>query len=117
MSKINGAKEPVWEIDFNGIKRKEGDAFRSAFEEAGKAGNDDPVIPWMTKVIKRWPFTGDPSKVEDYGELGLEEYAEVSGRFLAAFQRIQSAKQGVGGSGASASEGTATGSIENPDSG
>jgi hypothetical protein len=82
LAALNSA--PGWVIDFNRIKRSELEQFNNEITSGEK------IIYWMTRVIIRWPFTGDPSKEADYENLGLEDWAEVKARFEERIFRISS---------------------------
>lgn len=75
-----------WELDMNGIKRKDMKAFNEDFKAAQDSNDDELLHKWLAKVIKRWPYALDPSDPESYMELGLADYREAAGRFGDAFR-------------------------------
>ncbi len=63
-----------------------------AFGEALKTaeGNYSPrvIFPLAARIVKQWPFAGDPSDAKSYLRLKVSEWKAV-------FQKIQEAIQGT----------------------
>lgn len=99
-----------WLFDLNGIKGKEAGAFQAAAEKLlseGGFANLEGFYPWLTKVVKAWPFEFSPTDADSYGELGLLELREVLERFTAYFQQVW-------GASVQTADGSATGSEGHP---
>jgi hypothetical protein len=82
-----------WEIAIGDIrkwKNKDRDRFLQAVFAAGKTGIGKPLYPELARLIKRWPYPYDPSKVDSYGEIDGYELEEALNRVVAAFQQPQS---------------------------
>jgi hypothetical protein len=78
-----------WEICLNNIKAKERRDYSDAQEKARKDNNDDVMFPWFTRVLIKTPIKGfNPKDPNAYGELGLEDFAEVVNRINDAFRHL-----------------------------
>lgn len=67
---VEKAEEKFFEIDLNGWNYKAFKAFRRAVQE----DNEEVFIPLLAKVIKVWPFEGEPS-ADALDELGMADMA------------------------------------------
>ena len=81
------SKAREWAIDID-MKMRDKKAFMSAMAESAEKDDDEIIFPYFAKVIKAWPFDGDPTKPESYGDLRLSEFSEVAARVGAAFQAL-----------------------------
>jgi hypothetical protein len=115
MATKNGAKAGAWSFNFNAIKRKEKTDFLAMLNRAIAESNDDLLLPYMTRVIEAWPLSGDPSKIEDYAELGFEEWTEVVARFMECFPTIESTQRRLGNGGGAHGAGDSAGRAEGTD--
>jgi hypothetical protein len=78
-----------WEICLNNIKAKERQAFADDQKITRETGNDEVMIKWFARVVVRWPYKGgSPKDQQAYGELGLEDFAEVVHRVNQAFRSL-----------------------------
>lgn len=67
---VENADEKFFDVDLNGWKYKEFKAFRKAVQ----ADNEDEFIPLLAKVVKAWPYVGEPS-AEAIADLGMADLA------------------------------------------
>jgi hypothetical protein len=88
LSPDQAAVDTDWRLDLNGIKAKDRKQFNADYERANETGDDELLFPWMARVVKAWPYQGDPAEADSYGELGLLELMEVSRRFAEAFRPL-----------------------------
>ena len=100
-----------WEIDLNAIKAKEMNAFQNAFRKLGK-NNMEEFWPWAMKIIKKWPFEPDPSKLESYDDLGMMDLMEVVQQVTICFHSALAKAQAIADSINVGSEGGTTGAPE-----
>lgn len=113
MAGKNGAKpDNGWLIDLNMIKRRELPAMEADRQKAVDSGDDAPLIAWLARTIKKWPYDSDPANIESYQDLGLLEYMEAMRRFGAAFQLNTTGEGQTAQGGNSGSEGSAAGPTE-----
>jgi hypothetical protein len=80
-----------WKINLNNVKAKEKKALNADIKVYNDTNDTEVMYKWFVRFIVSWPYDGDPSDPESYGELGLEELMEVEDRVTASFQRAQSA--------------------------
>lgn len=69
-----------FEIDLTKWRMKDKNAFVQAASESDESG----AFPLAVKVVKAWPFEGDPTQVESYGNLDFEEWARTYKAIIAA---------------------------------
>lgn len=69
-----------FEIDLTQWRMKDKNAFVQAASESDESG----AFPLAAKVVKGWPFEGDPAQVESYGNLDFEEWARTYKAIIAA---------------------------------
>lgn len=55
---------------------------------ANPEADESMIYPILAKFVKKWPFSGDPSNPEDYDNLTISQFKEVSRRFNEEFQRV-----------------------------
>ena len=60
-------------VSFDDVKMKDFRAYWKAVAKGDWQGQD----AFFAKVVKAWPYEGDPSDAEAYGELSVQEYLEV----------------------------------------
>lgn len=90
MSKENGNSSGVWEWDWNAVKRREVIAAQTEGNRIQQEGGDGDVKMFdiAAKVLKRWPYSLDPSDAKSYDELGMIDYKEFITRFWATFPKF-----------------------------
>ena len=76
-------EKPVITFDFSDWKQKDKRAFIAA-----QVSNDDAVIyPFIARSVVAWPWALDPKVPENYDELGIDDFREVAGQFVAALKK------------------------------
>jgi len=60
-------------VSFEDVRMKDFRAYWQAVARNDWQGQD----AFFAKVVKQWPFAGDPSNAGAYGELSVEEYFTV----------------------------------------
>lgn len=90
------SKDGAWEIDLTWWRRKDKNAFTKAMNEAGNTAIDDPLYPFMAKIVKRWPCAGTPSDVAGYEDLEFEEWEALLGHVTDAYKSYENERSGNG---------------------
>jgi hypothetical protein len=78
-----------WEIDLD-LPLREFDQFAVIFNKTltGQS-QDDEVLAFMVRVVKRWPFALSPADHASYAELRLSEWRALIRMLIAAFREVQ----------------------------
>lgn len=78
-----------WEIVINvkGWKMKDKRKIAAAMTGNDKTVDESVMYPVMAKSIKKWAYEYDPTLVDSYDELTIEEFEEAAKRFGVAFQK------------------------------
>lgn len=68
------AVKPLVVVDMRSWRMKDYRKFMSATQDNSFEG----MFELLTKVVKSWPFAGDPSVAESYDELTMDEWLAVT---------------------------------------
>lgn len=69
-----------FEVDLTTWRMKD----KNAFVQAASSSDESGAFPLAAQVVKAWPFEGDPTQVESYGNLNFEEWARTYKAVIAA---------------------------------
>jgi hypothetical protein len=73
-----------WEIKIAFANMGEKRGFMADSQTMVETGDEGMLYPWMAEFIKRWPFELDPSDVDSYDKLTLDQFDEARDRMVQA---------------------------------